>query len=154
MTSREQHLALLLQSSLDQFERSLAQLEIAYNSAKAIDLTKQLGPNEEIVLEAFTSRFARASDIHLKKILRLIERIELEEKGTIIDLYNRAEQRGIIDASAQFRDMRELRNVIAHDYKENELPTFHQEIMAFVPPLLATLIPTRQYVDRLLRSLK
>jgi uncharacterized protein YutE (UPF0331/DUF86 family) len=70
--------------------------------------------------ENLTSRFARLSDVLLQKIFRLIDQVLLESPGSIVDIINRAEKRGICDAQ-KMRVFREVRNAIAHVYTEEEL---------------------------------
>ena len=67
-------------------------------------------------VEAYTSRFARAVDLLVNKVLRTLDRIELKPPGTLLDTVNRAEQRGFIDTAGDLREMKDVRNVIAHDY--------------------------------------
>jgi len=67
-------------------------------------------------VEAFTSRFARAVDLLVNKVLRGLDRVELKPPGTLLDTVNRAEQRGFIDRAENLREMKDVRNMIAHDY--------------------------------------
>ena len=67
-------------------------------------------------VEAFTSRFARAVDLLVNKVLRCLDRVELKLQGTLLDTVNRAEQRGFIDHANDLREMKDVRNMIAHDY--------------------------------------
>jgi len=67
-------------------------------------------------VEAFTSRFARAVDLLVNKVLRSLDRVELKPPGTLLDTVNRAEQRGFIDRADNLREMKDVRNMIAHDY--------------------------------------
>ena len=71
-----------------------------------------------------TSRFARLSDIIIQKLLRGLDRYELEPSGSTIDVINRAERRGLIDSAGCWRDLRELRNEIAHEYVADGLFNF------------------------------
>ena len=67
-------------------------------------------------VEAFTSRFARAVDLLVNKVLRSLDRLELKPPGTLLDTVNRAEQRGFIARASDLREMKDVRNMIAHDY--------------------------------------
>ena len=67
-------------------------------------------------IEALTSRFARAVDLLVNKVLRSLDRLELKPPGTLLDTVNRAEQRGFIARAADLREMKDVRNMIAHDY--------------------------------------
>ena len=49
--------------------------------------------------ESLTSRFARTIDLFLNKSLRSLNKVELEDPGTVIDLLNKAEKREIIESA-------------------------------------------------------
>jgi hypothetical protein len=99
-------------------------------------------------LEAFTSRFARASDLLLQKVFRAIDAVELERSGTLLDAANRAEKRGIIDSVEDIRRIRELRNDISHEYLTENLTHFFQEVMRATPLLLAMISNAKIYCER------
>jgi uncharacterized protein YutE (UPF0331/DUF86 family) len=67
-------------------------------------------------VEAFTGRFARTVDLLVNKVLRSLDRVELKPPGTLLDVVNHAEQRGFVNQSAELREMKDVRNLIAHDY--------------------------------------
>ena len=67
-------------------------------------------------VEAFTGRFARAVDLLVNKVLRSLDRVELKPEGTLLDVVNRAEKRGFVDQAGVLREMKDVRNIIAHDY--------------------------------------
>ncbi len=67
-------------------------------------------------VEAFSSRFARTVDLLVNKVLRSLDRAELLPQGTLLDVVNRAEKRGFVARAADLREMKDVRNVIAHDY--------------------------------------
>jgi uncharacterized protein YutE (UPF0331/DUF86 family) len=67
-------------------------------------------------VEAFTGRFARAVDLLVNKVLRSLDRVELKPEGTLLDVINHAEKRGFVDRSEELREMKDVRNMIAHDY--------------------------------------
>ena len=66
--------------------------------------------------EAFTGRFARAVDLLVNKVLRSLDRVELKAEGTLLDVVNRAEKRGFVADAGALREMKDVRNMIAHDY--------------------------------------
>ena len=67
-------------------------------------------------MEAFTGRFARAVDLLVNKVLRSVDRVEMKPEGTLLDVVHRAEKRGFVDRSEELREMKDVRNMIAHDY--------------------------------------
>jgi uncharacterized protein YutE (UPF0331/DUF86 family) len=67
-------------------------------------------------VEAFSSRFARTVDLLVNKALRSLDRMELLPPGTLLDVVNRAEKRGFVQRAADLRELKDVRNIIAHDY--------------------------------------
>jgi len=72
--------------------------------------------SEKETLEALTSRFARLADILFQRVFRTLDQIELIDEGTNIDRLNRMEKRGLISSAECWRQIRQLRNSIAHEY--------------------------------------
>jgi uncharacterized protein YutE (UPF0331/DUF86 family) len=60
-------------------------------------------------------------DLLVNKALRALDRYELAGEGTLLDVLHRTEKRGLIDDAEVFRAMKEVRNIIAHDYSGTEL---------------------------------
>ena len=67
-------------------------------------------------VEAFTGRFARTVDLLVNKVFRSLDRVELKPEGTLLDVIHHAEQRGFVEQSSEMREMKDVRNMIAHDY--------------------------------------
>jgi hypothetical protein len=105
-------------------EQGLAELagarrHLEYSSKQVAELADTLeGATEEQLesAEAFTGRFARCVDLLVNKVLRSLDRIELNPEGTLLDIINRAEKRGLVARAADLREMKDVRNMIAHDY--------------------------------------
>jgi len=101
-------------------------------------------------IEAFTSRFARVVDLISKRVLRAMDQFEMYEAGTLLDVANRAEKRGVIESVDWLRELKDTRNRISHDYAGDRLP----EILAYcreeLPRLLATCKRIKEYGDTLL----
>ena len=86
--------------------------------------------------ENLTSRFARTTDLIVNKVLRSIDSVEFLEAGSAIDAANRAEKRGIIDSVSRLRDLKDLRNEIAHEYETDDLGNLFSAVLSAVPELL------------------
>lgn len=105
-------------------ERNLAELAQArrhldYSFKQAAPLSDDLKNATEEQLEsveAFCSRFARTVDLLVNKVLRSLDRVELKPEGTLLDVVLRAEKRGFVSSTAGLREMKDIRNIIAHDY--------------------------------------
>ena len=107
-------------------------------------------PADLDALEALTGRYARVSDMILQKLFRGLDAIELEDQGTLLDALNRAEKRGLIDSAADFREIRELRNEIAHEYAQENLRPLFDNVLERTPALLEIIRRSSDYCRRYL----
>ena len=98
------------------------------------EIPEELG----VQLEALTARFARLADLLVQKLFRAQDALLLEDEGTLLDRLNRAEKRGVIDSVEQWREIRELRNQIAHEYVLSDLRELFEAVIRFTPVLLET----------------
>lgn len=120
-------------------EESGAALRYSYEVCCQIGIKKEYSLDELDRFEALTSRFARTSDLIVQKLFRLIDILELEQPGSIIDRINNAERRGIISSSETFKQIRILRNQISHEYLPEELKEIFTIVLEFTPVLLETI---------------
>ena len=137
----------------------LAQMRKASTWFRAsVDACRPLVAQEELTdrdwerLEALTSRFARLCDLIVHKVFRALDRFELEPPGTLLDVMNRAERRGLIATVDEIRAMKDLRNDIAHEYVEAALRGLSGEVLESAPRLLEISARTDEYASRLLAS--
>ena len=108
--------------------------------------------NEEFeTYEAMTSRYARTTDMLVNKLLRSIDTVESEDIGTIIDIMNRAEKRGIVSSAELLHAIKDLRNNIAHEYKTEEITRFFADIKKYTPILLEIIQKVNAYCTRYLK---
>lgn len=98
--------------------------------------------------EALTSRFARLCDLLVQRLFRTLDQVELADEGTILDRLARAEKRGIIESSEEWRELRELRNEIAHDYLIESSDRVLTEAHRQSPKLLEATDRLDAYVSR------
>ena len=94
-------------------EESRSRVDAVLQSAKT---GSALSVGQRESCEALTSRFARLCDLLVQRLFRTLDQVELADEGTMLDRLARAEKRGIITSVEEWRDLRELRNEIAHDY--------------------------------------
>jgi len=114
--------ALLLQGVTELIE---ARQHLDFSASRVADLPGDLhGVHGEQLesAEAFTTRFARVVDLLVNKVLRGIDRVELQPEGTLLDVVHRAEKRGFVTEASLLRELKSVRNVIAHDYAGARLP--------------------------------
>lgn len=85
---------------------------------KLRDLTKE----QLMCLDTLTGRFAKLQDVLGSKIFPLIikafERDDAQD--TIRDQLNKVEKLGALESVATWKELREIRNEIAHDYPDDE----------------------------------
>ena len=102
-----------VQSKLGKLEHWL---DRSYQQVISLDFGK-LSENEVDTLEAFTSRFQRALEYFTGSYLRILDRIEARS-GTLRDVLDRAEKRGLIDSAEAFWNLKIMRNEMAHEYPD------------------------------------
>ena len=126
----------LLRQELSLITAAIEALETSYKRcAKAIKSARRSIEDLER-LEALTSRFARLSDILVQKVFRLIDMIELETEGSVLDRIHRAEKRGLVGDAEECKKMRYLRNRIAHEYLKESLEDIFSQVFFLTPMLL------------------
>jgi hypothetical protein len=97
--------------------------------------------------EALTSRFARLCDLLVQRLFRTLDRVELVDEGTVLDRLNRAEKRGIVASAAEWRELRELRNAIAHDYLIESSDRVLKDALLQAPKLMDAVIKLETYAN-------
>ena len=116
MTMNDRPKSLLIEN-LEDLQLARKHLDFSYAQVKDWDKSlDELDENQLESVEAFTSRFARSVDLLVNKVLRSLDRYELKSGGSLLDVVNRAEGRGFLDDANELREMKDIRNVIAHDY--------------------------------------
>lgn len=148
----------MMRARLELLDEELAGLKLAadhleYSMERCRDLIgcPDLLPEELERLESLTSRFARLADMLIQRIFRLVDEIELVGGGTLLDRIYRAEKRGWVSA-AEIIGIRELRNLIAHEYANDKMPEIYTAVAAASPPLLAVVPKVIAYAGDLSRK--
>lgn len=140
----------LLQEELTGLQLAAGHLE--YSIERCINLIGQedIPPEQLERLESLTSRFARLADLLIQRIFRLIDDIELTSGGTILDRIYRAEKRNWADASEMIK-IRELRNLIAHEYSNEKMSEIYEAVISLSPSLLVAVPKVIAYANNLTR---
>ena len=140
----------LLQEELCSLQ--LAADHLGYSLARCLDLiSKEDWPPEELErLESLTSRFARLADLLIQRIFRLMDDIELTGAGSILDRLYRAEKRGWASATDLIK-IRELRNLIAHEYAADTMHDIFATVAALTPLLLAVVPEVKTYANSVIQ---
>ncbi|MBP9680756.1 MAG: hypothetical protein KBD76_05090 [Bacteriovorax sp.] len=125
----------------NQLKKSKKHFNYSFNKIITYDLSKGLDSlNEEELesLESFVSRFARISDIVIQKYFRILA-MEKDPayQGSVVDLLNFAEKWNWIQSAADWIRIRELRNLIAHEYSMDDFVSLYEDLKTLTPVILA-----------------
>lgn len=128
----------LLRDQLALMTAAARVLEESRERVAAIEprLTGELTVGERESCEALTARFARLNDFLMQRVFRTLDQIELMDEGTPLDRLQRAEARRLITSADRWRELRLLRNAIAHDYLIESADRVLSEALAAAPELL------------------
>lgn len=122
-----------------QLNKALDRLSYSYQKVKNLSLSTEALDDEALeTWESFSARFARASDIFLSQYLRVA--ILVTDKGfqgTMRDFLNIGEKLGLIDDAEAWMNIRELRNLSAHEYTEEDLKIVFERLLQECPRLLS-----------------
>ncbi len=124
----------------------------SYEGCEKIGIKEKYTFGELDKFEALTSRFARTSDIIIQKMFRLIDILELEEPGSVIDRINRAEKRGIINSAETFKEIRRLRNSIAHEYIPSAIEGMFRKVLKLTPYVIECAEKLEDYCKKLMEK--
>lgn len=108
----------------------------------------ELTVGERESCEALTSRFARLNDFLVQRVFRTLDQIELIDEGSPLDRLQRAEARRLIASAERWRELRMLRNSIAHDYLIESADRVLHEALAASPELIETAKRIVNYVGQ------
>lgn len=138
----------------DQLDLAKAAARVLEESRSRVDLVLQAGAGGALSVEqresceALTSRFARLCDLLVQRLFRTLDQIELADEGTVLDRLNRAEKRGIIASASEWRELRELRNAIAHDYLIESSDRVLKDALLQAPKLMDAVAELDAYAHR------
>ena len=111
----------IMKLNLDDLLEAKKWLVHSYQVCESFKSKEKFSVSDYDALESFLSRFARVCDLLFRKVFRSIDVYELEPQGSLLDVLNRSEKKGLVDSSEQAREWTELRNQIVHDYAHHDL---------------------------------
>jgi hypothetical protein len=127
----------LEEKTLIDLSKARQHLSYSYNKVRHFNFETEWSESELEVLESFSSRFARYSDLIVSRFLVLSARKKDPAfRGSAIDLLNLAEKFGWISSAIEWRRIRELRNVAAHEYSADDYKSLYKELVKLCPLLL------------------
>ncbi len=138
MTQSQEKLLILKSKYILQINKALKHLKYSYNkSLKLTMIEKEMSEEDLEVWESFSSRFARVVDLYTTKYLKTC--VVLSDPafdGSFRDLLDMAEKMKLIESADFYMKMREIRNIHAHDYREDKLVLFLTDLKTYAPELL------------------
>ena len=127
----------LLKQALPSFERSLVK-------CRDLDFSLPISFEAEESLDALSSKFSRVSDIFTQKVLKTFIFVLREDAPTFLDRMNLCEKLGLIPSAEELIAIRDLRNIIAHEYLSENLVEIYMEIIELSDTLLKAILETER----------
>ena len=138
----------VLQENLDGMRKSVLWLRRSHIKCSRIGVKEHYTEDEFDAFENLASRYARMLDVILNKVFRSIDAIELEDGGSLLDVVNRAEKRGIVASAERIRDLKDLRNDIVHEYETDDLRSLFRQTLDATPELFTLAEAIERYCER------
>jgi uncharacterized protein YutE (UPF0331/DUF86 family) len=149
MTKNQKHAIQELTQSLLNLKETTKRLKRSFDQCQMIGIKNQYSPDEFDAFENLTSRFARTCDFLINKVYRAIDTVELEESRTLIDILNKAEKRGLVNSVQEIREIKELRNVISHEYAGAKLIEIFKAVFNHTQALFELVNQAEKYSENL-----
>jgi hypothetical protein len=130
----------LLKQALPSFERSLVK-------CRDIDFSPPISFETEEALDALSSKFSRVSDIYTQKVIKTLLFFLREDAPTFLDRMNLCEKLGIISSAEELIAIRDLRNIIAHEYLSENLLEIYREIIQLSDNLMKSITLTDKFLS-------
>lgn len=128
----------VLKQALPSFERSLVK-------CRNLDFSPPISFETEESLDALSSKFSRVSDIFTQKVLKSLIFVLREDAPTFLDRMNLCEKLGIIPSAEEIIAIRDLRNIIAHEYLSENLVEIYTEVIQLSDNLLKAILQTEKF---------
>ncbi len=129
-------------------EKQLFWLNHSFDEVQKVGLKSEYEVSEFDSYENLCSRFSRMIDFLVRKIFRSIDEVEFENQGTLIDTVNHAHKRGLFETIDSVRQIKDLRNEIAHEYIDDALQDLFEEIVRLTPFLIEMAETTLKYTQQ------
>lgn len=130
----------ILREALPSFIRSI-------EKCRSFKLEPPISFEIEESFDALTSKFSRVSDIFTQKVLKSFLILLREEAPTFLDRMNLCEKLGIIPSADDLIAIRDLRNLIAHEYLTENLHEVYMECIRLSHLLLQAIEAANAAID-------
>ncbi len=118
--------------------KSLRYLNYTYQRVQTLPTNpKEMTDPQLETWDSFSTRFTRSADIFLSKYIKAaVQYDDPAFDGKFRDYLNKAEKFNLIDSVNTWIEIRELRNVVVHEYSDEDLEKILQKMLKFTPLLL------------------
>jgi len=130
----------ILREALPSFVRSL-------EKCRSFKLESPISFEIEESFDALTSKFSRVSDIFTHKVLKSFLILLREEAPTFLDRMNLCEKLGVIPSADDLIAIRDLRNLIAHEYLTENMQEVYLESIRLSQLLLQAIESANAAID-------
>ena len=137
-----------LKESLKMLEKSLSYLLESYETCKKIGIKENYTSKELVEFEALTSRFARSVDILTARVIRSLLYLLGEERPTLIDVANYLEKLKVIENADDLLLLRDIRNLISHEYVFENLRELYREVLKQTPKVFELSKKLKEFAGR------
>ncbi|SMM98945.1 hypothetical protein SPONN_82 [uncultured Candidatus Thioglobus sp.] len=132
-----------VKTELKNLDKAVVKLQESYQHCKAIGVY-----DDDVVADALSIRFARASDIFTQKILTSVVILSLEDFDGFIDKVNICEKLNAIISAEDVFGIRRIRNKVNHEYAGQEIIKIFNDTLKYTPKLLANIEQTNSYINQ------
>jgi len=150
MNHKQQKLRNLLNENLAILDASQSTLVRSFDKCQKIGVKKTYSFEELESFDSLTSKYARTSDIFTQKVLITLFKLLREDAVTFLDRANLAEKLSLITSADDLITIRDLRNQIAHEYKQEKIEQLFEDVFDMIEQLVSCLELTRKYIARLI----
>jgi uncharacterized protein YutE (UPF0331/DUF86 family) len=119
---------IIAHKALKQALDSISLIEASLSAYIPYDPKRKYTPKEQEPFDALCDRFIRAVEICLKFFRSYEKLLEGVNSETIRDLLNKMEKFKIIESTALWLEMRDVRNRIVHDYMPDDIERIYSSI--------------------------
>jgi len=137
----------LLRSDLESIRLAASSLDKSLAKCAKLTPAPRQSSEDEETFDALTSRFARTADILTQKVLKTVILLLREDAPTFIDRMNLCEKLGIIPSADELVAVRDLRNMIAHEYATENLLELYADTVSASPALLTAVSSATSFIE-------
>jgi hypothetical protein len=143
----------LLESNREVLRQALPSFVRSIEKCSAFNLETPISFEVEESFDALTSKFSRVSDIFTQKVLKSFLILLREDAPTFLDRMNLCEKLGVIPSANDLITIRDLRNLIAHEYLTENLLEVYKESIKLSLKLLQAIESANAAIDAKLEGM-